>query len=111
LLGAIALSSSLLTFPRFALFSYRLWRDYFNGDPKLIGAPIQLNGQPFKLGPTGLMWHTRRLSWDGLDELRGLAWSPIDDKWCPFTVELNSGKSTGGSYFPNDAEGWETLTS
>jgi len=71
-----------------------------------------------RLGPTGLMWHTRRLSWDGFDqlhivqdELRGLAWSPIGDKWCPFTVELNTGKSTGGSYFSNDAEGWETLTS
>jgi hypothetical protein len=71
-----------------------------------------------RLGPAGLMWHTRRLSWDGFDqlhivhdELRGLAWSPLDDKWCPFTVELSTGKSTGGSYFPNDAEGWESLTS
>lgn len=71
-----------------------------------------------RLGPKGLMWHTRRLSWDGFDqlhivqdELRGLAWSPIDDKWCAFSVELNTGKSTGGSYFPDDVEGWETLSS
>jgi hypothetical protein len=70
-----------------------------------------------RLGPKGLLWHTRRLSWDGFDrlhivrdELRGLAWSPIDDKWRPFAVDLNTGKSTGGCYFPNDAE-WETLTS
>src|SRR5258706_8328502 len=66
-----------------------------------------------RLGPEGLMWHTRRLSWDGFDqlhivedELRGLAWSPIDDKWCPFHVELSTGKSRGGTYADNDAEGW-----
>src|SRR5258706_9203472 len=69
-----------------------------------------------RLGPEGLLWHTRRLSWEGFDqlhivedELRGLAWSPIDDKWCPFHVELSTGKSRGGSYADNDAEGWETL--
>jgi putative ABC transport system permease protein len=30
-----------------ALLSYRLWVDYFNANPKLVGAPIQLNGQAF----------------------------------------------------------------
>ena len=30
-----------------ALLSHRLWLDYFNGNPNLIGAPIQLNGQAF----------------------------------------------------------------
>ena len=30
-----------------ALLSHRLWQDYFNGNPNLIGAPIQLNGQAF----------------------------------------------------------------
>ena len=69
-----------------------------------------------RVGPHGLMWHTRRLSWDGFDqveidqgELRGLAWSPLDDKWCPFSVELGTGKSAGGSYFREDTEGWEVL--
>jgi hypothetical protein len=69
-----------------------------------------------RLGPQGLMWHTRRLSWDGLDrieidqsELRGLAWSPLDDKWCPFRVELRTGKSAGGSFSLADTEGWEML--
>jgi len=71
-----------------------------------------------RLESNGLMWHTRRLSWDGFDqlhivgdELRGLAWSPIDDTWRPFRVELRTGKSTGGSYFDSDVEGWETLAS
>ncbi len=31
--------------PPIALLSHRLWRDYFNADPTLIGAPIQLNGR------------------------------------------------------------------
>jgi putative ABC transport system permease protein len=30
-----------------ALLSHRLWLEYFNGNPNLIGAPIQLNGQAF----------------------------------------------------------------
>jgi len=33
--------------PFIALLSDRLWRDYFNADPKLIGAPIQLQGRAF----------------------------------------------------------------
>ncbi len=33
--------------PRIVLLSNRLWRDYFNADPKLIGAPIQLQGRAF----------------------------------------------------------------
>ena len=70
-----------------------------------------------RVGPQGLIWHTRRLSWDGFDqlhivqdELKGLAWSPIDDRWCPFSVQLDTGKSAGGSYFVDDVEGWEVLT-
>jgi putative ABC transport system permease protein len=33
--------------PFIVLLSDRLWRDYFNADPKLIGAPIQLQGRAF----------------------------------------------------------------
>jgi len=69
-----------------------------------------------RLGPGGLMLHTRRLSWDGFDqiildqtELTGAPWSPMNDKWCPFRVVLKSGKSTGGSYLSDDRDGWETL--
>jgi putative ABC transport system permease protein len=30
-----------------ALLSHRLWLEYFNGNPNLVGAPVQLNGQAF----------------------------------------------------------------
>jgi putative ABC transport system permease protein len=30
-----------------ALLSHRLWLEYFNGNPHLVGAPVQLNGQAF----------------------------------------------------------------
>ncbi len=66
----------------------------------------------------GLLWHTRRLSWDGFDQLsigngevKGLAWSPIDDQWYPFRVDLDTGRSTGGSCGDKDAEGWEKCAS
>jgi hypothetical protein len=69
-----------------------------------------------RLGPKGLMWHTRRISWDGFQELRivgdklkGLAWSPRDDEWREFQVELSTGESTGGCYTKSDEDGWEFL--
>ncbi len=71
-----------------------------------------------RLGPTGILWHTRRLSWDGFDqlqvgqdELTGRAWSPIDDQWVPFRIDIHTGKATGGSYSSRDVEGWEILAS
>jgi hypothetical protein len=64
----------------------------------------------------GLVWHTRRISWDGFDGLAvekekvtGLAWSPGDDRWSPFQVDLQTGATSGGSYFEEDLEGWERL--
>ncbi|HKI85294.1 MAG TPA: hypothetical protein VKA53_00980, partial [Thermoanaerobaculia bacterium] len=69
-----------------------------------------------RLGPAGLFWHTRRLSWDGFDqlavsgnEMKGLAWSPMDDRWHPFRVDIRTGTSQGGSYGDDDSEGWERL--
>jgi hypothetical protein len=63
----------------------------------------------------GVIWHTRRISWDGFDKLAvdkgtltGLAWSPIDDRWCPFVVDVGTGATIGGSYSEGD-EGWERL--
>jgi hypothetical protein len=69
-----------------------------------------------RFGPEGLMWHTRRLSWDGFDrltvgqsEVTGLAYSPLDDQWHAFRVDLSTGRSTGGSIYAQDTEGWEKL--
>jgi hypothetical protein len=69
-----------------------------------------------RLGATGIVWHTRRLSWDGFDGIRlstdvleGNAWSPVDDDWYPFKVDLSTGMSTGGSFSDGDPEGWERL--
>lgn len=33
--------------PAIAMLGYRLWRDYFDANPNVVGAPIQLNGQAF----------------------------------------------------------------
>ena len=70
-----------------------------------------------RLGQEGLVWNTRRISWDGFYELKvgsgeltGLAWSPIDDRWHPFRVDLRTGRSSGGSFSAEDTEGWERLS-
>jgi hypothetical protein len=67
-----------------------------------------------RLGPEGIIWHTRRLSWDGFDQLsikqnqiQGLAWSPLDEQWYSFALDLRTGKSTGGSFGRGDTEHWE----
>ena len=44
---AFEASDDGLNAPRIALLSDRLWRTYFHADPKLIGAPIQLQGRAF----------------------------------------------------------------
>lgn len=69
-----------------------------------------------RLGPDGLIWHTRRLSWDGFDRLRiegdevtGLAWSALDDEWCEFRVDIHTGRSFGGTYSELDPENWEHI--
>lgn len=71
-----------------------------------------------RFGPNGLLWHSKRLSWDGFDqlalngdELAGLAYDPMVDAWSPFRVDIQTGRSTGGSFL---AEGtltndWERL--
>lgn len=54
---------------------------------------------------TGRRWQTRRISWDGMcnlriegDTVKGEAWSPIDDRYYPFAVNLRTGAVEGGSY-------------
>lgn len=67
-------------------------------------------------GPRGIVWHTRRLSWDGFDDVRvgeheltALAWSAVDDRWIPCSVDLQTGRSEGGAFSDSDTEGWEHL--
>jgi hypothetical protein len=64
----------------------------------------------------GILWHTRRLSWDGFDQLaivdgevRGLAFDPMTNDWIPFRVDVHTGRSTGGSYSMEDTDAWEIL--
>jgi hypothetical protein len=64
------------------------------------------NGLWFESMPAdGEGWRTRRISWDGMREIRfvddslvGEAYTPLDDAWYPFTVDLQNGDVTGGSY-------------
>jgi hypothetical protein len=67
-----------------------------------------------RLAAEGILWHTRRLSWDGFDDveltsrhIRGKAWNAIDDLWNDFEVDLATGRSTGGGFDLDDTEGWE----
>jgi hypothetical protein len=57
-----------------------------------------------RLSAEGLVWQSRRISWDGFSDLRlegerlsGRAWTPIDDAWLPFTLDLRTGNVDGGS--------------
>lgn len=70
----------------------------------------------FRLGPKGVVWHTRRVSWDGFrdvhvspTEITGLAWAPWEPEWSPFTVDLRTGRAQGGSYNGPGEDGWEML--
>ena len=57
----------------------------------------------FCLAADGVLWHTRRLSWDGFrdvvvsgERLEGLAWD-LGDSWVPFEVDLVTGRSFNGA--------------
>ena len=54
---------------------------------------------------SGLRWRSGRISWDGMrgitlsgNQVAGEAWSPLEDRWMPFTLNADIGKSVGGSY-------------
>jgi hypothetical protein len=78
----------------------------------LFGHPLQravvLNQQNLSfaaVGLTGNIWHSRRISWDGFrsvkivgTKLSGEAWSPHNDEWRPFVLDLETGAVDGGSY-------------
>ena len=57
------------------------------------------------IGPTGRIWRSNRISWDGLrnvvvqeTELYGEAWS-YEDIWIPFKLNLDTGEHEGGARF------------
>ena len=57
------------------------------------------------LGPQGVHWTSRRVSWDGIWELRvengvvqGLSWDAINEIAVPFQVDLATGVARGGGY-------------
>jgi hypothetical protein len=60
----------------------------------------------------GFRWSTRRVSWDGIDnvrisgkELTADTWSAPLQTWIPVTVDLLTGKASGGAWDrPNDIE-------
>ena len=66
------------------------------------------NGLWFEaVGPDGMQWRSRQLSWDGVRNvtrsarvLRGEAYAPEgpEGTWYPFEVDLETGEVTGGSY-------------
>ncbi len=69
----------------------------------------------FRIGSAGILWHTRRLSWDGFRDvaltptrITGLAWG-LGDAWVPFSVELAGGSSAGGSIQGAGDFDWEVL--
>ena len=52
-----------------------------------------------------MQWRTRRISWDGIwdlrvdhDRLKGLAWNAVEDREEPFSVDLKTGDVEGGAY-------------
>jgi hypothetical protein len=87
-------------------------REYFGASIEVVlrvpelGTIVFGNGLWFEsLGPDGWRWRTGRISWDGMRELRreglellGQAWSPLENCWLPFELDLRSGEFKGGSY-------------
>lgn len=71
------------------------------GEPIVIFAD---SGVAFEaLSENGLLWRTKRISYDGFRNLRiaaaklpGEAWSPVDDRWFAFEVNLKTGQHRGG---------------
>ena len=68
-----------------------------------------------RLGTAGVVWHTRRLSWDGLEGVSvragtivGQSWDAARDRWSPFEVELSTGAASLGP-LRVPPEDWERL--
>jgi hypothetical protein len=87
------------------------WR--VDGGPELL---LEAQGLAFfRLGADGIVWHTRRISWDGFQNVTvgpfsvtGQAWSPLTQEFHPFIVDLETGRVTGGAPQVPHQE-WERL--
>jgi len=62
-------------------------------------------------GPTGYVWQTSRLSWDGLriidvneNQIRGTAWDSPNNKQVEFLVSLQTGQVEGESIIETTTE-------
>ena len=77
---------------------------------------VNVQGLAFlRLGPEGVIWHSRRLSWDGFrnvaidsEHVSGDAWSPVSSTYYPFSIDIASGRSLGGAPEVPD-QAWEDL--
>jgi hypothetical protein len=57
------------------------------------------------LGPDGVQWTSRRISWDGFGDivvrgsiLSGQAWDALHDIWRAFRLDLETGEVMGGAF-------------
>ncbi len=84
---------------------------YWIGDPALI--VLNWYGLAFEAYEgSHLRWRTRRVSWDGIEgisisftTLTAQTWSAPHQSWVPVSIDLRTGKATGGAYdLPDAAE-------
>lgn len=59
------------------------------------------------IGAEGLLWESRRLSWEGVQlgevaygKLHGSGWNMRTDRDVPFAIDLRTGEHTGGGFTP-----------
>jgi hypothetical protein len=59
----------------------------------------------FRLGETGTLWRSRRISWDGIWDLRevdgrlhGKCWDAVTDCEASFSIDILTGELVGGVY-------------
>ena len=72
-----------------------------------------------RIGAGGRLWRSRRLSWDGFqqvaitsDAITGLGWHAPTDTWHRFDVDVRTGRTRQGADIgPELAEGEDLLTS
>jgi putative ABC transport system permease protein len=77
--------------PLVAMLSHGLWRRRFGGDPRVIGNPITLDGQPYVVVgvlPAGFEWHIRTRSRTGKSA----------EIWTPLAMPTEGDAATRGRF-------------